>query len=647
MNVKDRKKIIERINKEIKYSSNYDTVIKEFEKISDLCSELNCFLDSDIYIQLVKTNEIIGKMVKVIVDQNIDLIKQGQIDDRFDNDIIISFIEAYCITEGLGLISSDYILDKMYDDLIKNKNIYNCHTDYNYKAFLLSLPKQQLNEQEERNLLELASKGDRNARHRLIEKNMLLVAKVAFKYTNRGLDILDLIQEGSFGLMKAIDTFDLNKQTRLSTYAFYWIRQRILSAIKEKGGIIRIPTYIIDNWLSYEKTKNELESSLFRNATLEEIATAMGISVEKALEIAKFKKYIVSLNSPVIEDVFNEFISLVDQNGKTLEEQFINLDLPNQILKLFDDCKLNEQEKKVLIKRYNLDGEGVFTLEAMSGILEVSKERVRQIEARAIRKIRGSKYIKEFACYMDNPNEALKNLSLDRRNLYTNKGCSHVYNEKSDATNRNSSVKLLSIYEYLNSRNKKYSKEQIDLVISTLDDFDKALLTLRYGENFENQVMSEDWNDVLNDKFYSKVLPKLKRKLDNPSSKIYKKNTIDLENILKSNDTTLDNRPIRIEKEDYKEMLDLLKSPTFEQMTDYFTPKEKMAVALKLGCVNSKVFDTSSITNFLEISEEEVRNATKKALLMYKEDFDCYLEKFQTNNIQKEIKVKKLQRATF
>jgi len=246
-----------------------------------------------------------------------------------------------------------------------------------------------LNSADEREIAKKVSQGDEEARQKLIKANLRLVVSIAKRYVNRSpqLSILDLIQEGNLGLFRAVQKFDYRKGFKFSTYATWWIRQAITRALADYSRTIRIPVHMVETISKYTQAKRKLMQELGREPLAEEIATEMSIDVEKVHHIQKISQEVVSLESPVGEEedsVLSEFI----EDEKTLSpDQSVSRELlKDQIRQVLDE--LTDREKKILELRFGLTNDVTHTLEEVGKVFGVTRERIRQIEAKALEKIR-------------------------------------------------------------------------------------------------------------------------------------------------------------------------------------------------------------------------------------------------------------------
>ena len=267
----------------------------------------------------------------------------------------------------------------------------NYATDDSVKAYLQQIGKIPLLSYEEEMKIakEIKEKNSIKAKETLVNSNLRLVVSIAKKYIGRGLSFLDLIQEGNLGLIKAAEKFDYTKGYKFSTYATWWIQQSITRGIADKSRIIRLPVHMIETLGKIKKATFDLSIELGRMPTKEEIAEKIGISVSKLGQLLKSAQGTISIETPANQKDDSTKIAdyIVDESDSTPDTKVTHDNLLDDVRKILD--QLNQKEKDVLILRYGLDDNGQKkTLDEIGSRYGVSRERIRQIETRAISKLK-------------------------------------------------------------------------------------------------------------------------------------------------------------------------------------------------------------------------------------------------------------------
>lgn len=365
---------------------------KNFDNVSDKNKEK--------IMEIIKKAKKDGKITYGELASQLDNANPDQIEEVFD-----AFENL-----GINVLKDDMDEEPDPDDLeeveevnleeIDVTNIEGVNIDDPVRMYLREIGKiPLLNYEEEIELAEKVLNGDEEAKQKLAESNLRLVVSIAKKYVGRGMLFLDLIQEGNMGLIKAVEKFDYTKGYKFSTYATWWIRQAITRAIADQARTIRIPVHMVETINKLIRTSRHLLQQLGREPTPEEIAKEMEIPVEKVLEIQKIAQDPVSLETPIGEEDdshLGDFIQ--DEDSPAPQDSVAYTLLREQLEEVMST--LTPREAKVLKLRFGLEDGKARTLEEVGKEFMVTRERIRQIEAKALRKLRHPSRSKKLKDYM-------------------------------------------------------------------------------------------------------------------------------------------------------------------------------------------------------------------------------------------------------
>ena len=484
-----------------------------------------------------------------------------------DNSSMLALIDLYCDQHDIIEEDDSLSLQKKLGDT-------DLSTDVVYDYFKAISKFSLLSREEEIALAKEVANNNKQAKDKFVCSNLKLVVSIARKYTGRGVEFIDLIQDGNTGLMKAVDRFDPTKGYKFSTYATWWIRQAVTRSLANKSRLIRVPAHMDVKINAYIRAKNMFMNSLTAPFTNKLFAEFLNVNVEVIDNLDNFIKIyginMASLNAKIDDDTeFGEFIA--DQKNE-IEETYISTSLKSEIEKLIDS-KLNSQQADIIRKRFGIgdDNPAPMTLEQIGDIYGVTRERIRQIEAKALKKLKIyfkknnlKIYIDESSKPIDESSKPINDSKKEAKPQKTIDDCISILgsmqipsnseiiqyinkinnkqeknggleqgdvvmkdNKKVVETERKVRKSLDNLYDYFD----EYSEDLIDQVIAQLDDRSKSILVMRYGEDLKKPILNKKFLERKKE-FYNKVIPDMKRilkRLENEKSVSHSDNIKDID----------------------------------------------------------------------------------------------------------------------
>ncbi len=377
-----------------------DNVTNSLEKLAKFLEDLQYSPSEEIIIKLFKRNAILNGLFRELVSQHKEEIKNDGIEGVLKEESLLLFLEIYCN------INNVEVKDRDYSDEALLKGVWGSSAN-SLKIYLIEIGNTPLlTMEEEQRLGKILEENPDNMeiRNRFVEANLRLVVWVAKgfirKYQDQGIDILDLIQEGNLGLIKAVEKYNYKKCYKFSTYATWWIRQSIMRSIADKSRTIRLPVHVVENMRNMNKVEKNLEMKLGRAPTDEELAAEMNIPVSKVKDLKDKSYQMVSLETPIGEDEDSLLIDFIaDENELTPEEEVEFIMLQKSISEVLE--YLSPKEAEVIKLRFGLEDGKKHTLEYVGKKFGVTRERIRQIEVKALRKLRHPSRAKKLRDFSD------------------------------------------------------------------------------------------------------------------------------------------------------------------------------------------------------------------------------------------------------
>lgn len=401
-----KKKLKEFVNKEIDININYADVTEFLNSLSKLVEESNFELSVDDAIELINYSDNLNRAIGFIYNKNKKIIEKSGIESVHLNSTILNFLEAY-------FVINDIEIEQVFDN-------YNDISDDIFKDYISNIHRENLTKEQEHELLRKIKNNDKKAFNTFYENNLLLVISIAKRYNGYGLDFMDLIQEGNIGLIKAIERFDVNRDYKFSTYATYWIRTSIARALANYGRLIRIPVHQYEKYVKYSRIKNEYTNKYGIEPTLDEISNYSDMSKDTILDLEKISEVPVSLNSKINKEEEKCELEMMIPDDYSLEDEVESKFEKKDLMHFLYSIGLEEKSINVLLLRNGFYNNKIYTLREIAEMYNVTRERIRQIEAAALRRIRNSFHINSIIDYSNNAEKTKQKIRAYRGKMYRN-----------------------------------------------------------------------------------------------------------------------------------------------------------------------------------------------------------------------------------
>lgn len=490
--------------------------------------------------------------------------------------------------------------------------------DPRYKTLISDVEKYPLLSQEE--MMELITKsqnGDKESKEKLIKHNMRLVISLAKKFIGLGIDFEDLIQEGTIGLLRAIDKFDVNKNIRFSTYVMYWIKCYLHKAIYFDSRTIRIPSNKYEEIYEYKRTHKKLFEELNREPTIEEIAGKMGISYDKCLQLYYLQYDIISLNKKINNDEsedseFGDFV----ESDENVENESIQGFIKEDVKEALYNSGLTEKEIYVLIHKYGLFNNKRMNFAQIGREINLSRERISKIEKNALLKLKNSKSSRKLMYYIYENMNKNKNETNSIEEYYDinfnisdkdNPIRDNIYEISNDLRKeKKMHISKETVYQLIGCTN-----DELNTVIYLLTEEESSLLKKRKSNSYKLIMTKEE-----KDEFNNVLLPKLRKIIKD--SKDYKKNSLkngeEYTNLCETIENAKDNRD--------KELLSIIEkiidTKVFKELNKIYSIKESIAIILLNGYIYDSCYSADYVSCLLDIPIKRVFEIYKQSIILLK-----------------------------
>ena len=587
-----RKKVIEKLDNEekaYKIIKNYiELNFKDLNKNAKMKSYFNNlgkmldFYGYEISIsqieKLLEENKKFSTVLNFLLEKYKKDILNNELDTIFSTETEKTIMKIYCMDNGIELDEVEPLDEDNYEEIENDNSDY--YTDDDLKMYLREIGKIPLLsiEQEKKlgKILKSGTEEEKNeAKKQMTTSNLRLVVSIAKKYQGRGMQLLDLIQEGNLGLIKAVSKFDVDKGYKISTYATWWIKQAITRAIADKANLIRIPVHAVTAYYKWSKIDEKEEERLGRELSVDELMKLHHTTRDNILDYLLYKNEPQSYNTKIGEDDDTELVSLIPDTKTEIESIIINEDLKNTMQSVLRE-KLTEREVDIILYRFGFVDGRVHVLAEIAAKYNVTRERIRQIEASAIRKLRRSSSLSKLVDYIDKPERNTERVHDFNTSIAGKYGLNTI---KFDDERKK--------VETLEDAFSDFKPELVKEVYCDLPPEDKKVIEKKYKYHIKLTEKEEAR--------YKAIRVKMKKKLIR--AEVNK--TLATSSYL----TEEDKEKTLLTKKDLEKLKEVVKN---SKLSDNYSTDDIMIISMKLGAVNGKYFADKTIAAFLGKTEEEI-----------------------------------------